>query len=45
MSVDEMGNPVKEEEIIFPGPDEVMERSDVIMVVGKNEDIEVLKEF
>jgi len=45
MSVDEMGNPVKEEEIIFPGPDEVMERSDVIMVVGGNEDIEVLKEF
>lgn len=45
MSVDEMGNPVKEEEIIFPGPDQVMERSDVIMVVGRNEDIEVLKEF
>lgn len=45
MSVDEMGNPVKEEEIIFPGPDDVMERSDVIMVVGRNEDIEVLKEF
>ncbi len=45
VSVDEMGNPVKEEQILFPGPEEVMKPSDVIIVVGRNEDIEVLKEI
>lgn len=45
VSVDEMGNPEKEELVIFPGPDEVLQATDVIIVLGRNEDIELLKEF
>lgn len=45
VTVDEMGNPQKEEMIIFPGPEEVLKSSDVIIVIGRNEDIEMLKEF
>jgi len=44
-TVDEMGNPQKEEQIIFPGPDDMLQSSDVIIVIGRNEDIEMLKEF
>lgn len=45
VTVDEIGNPQKEELVIFPEPDEVLRSSDVIIVLGKNEDIEMLKEF
>ena len=45
VSVDEMGNPVRKELVIFPNPDEVLRKGDVIIVIGRNEDIELLKEF
>ncbi len=45
MNVDEMGNPVKNERIIFPSPDDKLEETDIILVVGKNEDIDALKEY
>lgn len=45
VTVDEMGNPKKDEMVIFPGPEEVLQSSDIIIVIGRNEDIEMLKEF
>ncbi len=43
-SVDEVGNPTKEEEVLFPGPSTTLENRDVLIVVGKNEAIERFKE-
>jgi trk system potassium uptake protein TrkA len=45
LSIDGGGNAVKKEDILFPGPDDRIEESDILMVVGKNEDIDNLKEF
>jgi trk system potassium uptake protein len=45
VTVDEMGNPNKDEMVLFPGPEEVLKSSDIIIVIGRNEDIELLKEF
>ena len=45
LSVDEMGNPVRNEQIIFPSSEDVLEESDVMLVVGKNDDIDAMKEF
>jgi trk system potassium uptake protein len=45
LSVDEVGNPVRNEQIIFPTSEEVVLEGDVFMVVGKNEDIDVLSEY
>lgn len=38
--VDEMGNPVQSEEIVFAGPDDKLFETDVIHVIGKNQSIE-----
>lgn len=40
VSVDELGNPVKNEEIIFPDAKTELKESDVVMVVGRNDDID-----
>lgn len=40
VEVDDMGNPVREEEIVFPGPDDELREDDVIHVVGSNEAIQ-----
>lgn len=45
LNVDEMGNPVRDENIVFPTSDEELLESDVLLVVGKNSDIEALKEY
>ncbi len=45
LSVDEVGNPVKDEEVIFPESDTMLLDQDVLLVVGKNEDIEAMKEY
>jgi trk system potassium uptake protein TrkA len=45
LSVDEMGNPVRNEQIIFPKSEDTLEESDVMLVVGKNDDIDAMKEF
>ena len=45
MTVDEIGNPEKEELVIFPKPEETLQPDDVIVVVGRNEDIEAIKEL
>ncbi|MFO7850183.1 MAG: TrkA family potassium uptake protein [Spirochaetia bacterium] len=43
-SVDEMGNPQKKEEVLFPVPSTTLENRDVLLVVGKNDAIEQFKE-
>ncbi|ADK83062.1 potassium channel family protein [Sediminispirochaeta smaragdinae] len=45
LSVDEVGNPLKNEEVIFPDSETVLLEQDVLLVVGKNEDIEAVKEY
>ena len=45
VSVDEMGNPVRKELVIFPDPGDVLQSQDVIIVIGRNEDIELLREL
>ena len=44
-SVDEVGNPRKTEEVLFPTPATALEERDVLIVVGKNEAIEEFKEL
>lgn len=44
-SVDEMGNPVSNEEIIFPDASTDLKESDVLMVVGGDDDIDAFKEM
>ena len=43
-SVDEEGNPVKEERVILPTKDDVLLTDDILIVVGRNSDIEAFKE-
>jgi trk/ktr system potassium uptake protein len=43
VSVDEVGNPVKNEEIVFPDAQTVLHESDILMIVGNNLDIESFK--
>jgi trk system potassium uptake protein TrkA len=38
--VDELGNPVENEQIVFPGPNDIFLKTDIIHVVGKNDAIE-----
>ena len=44
VSIDEEGNPVSREHIIFPEAGTVFEQGDVLVVIGRNDDIEKLKE-
>ena len=44
-TVDELGNPLQNEEIIFPDAATELSESDVVMVVGRNEDIDAFKEL
>lgn len=41
--VDELGNPVESEEIVFPGPQDTLLETDVIHVVGMNDAIEAFR--
>lgn len=45
ISIDELGNPIKSEEVIFPDSDTKMKEHDIILVVGRNEDIDIFKEY
>lgn len=38
--VDELGNPVETEEIVFPGPRDALQETDIIHVVGTNDAID-----
>ncbi len=43
LSVDEEGNPVKGEQIVFPTGSTILEEGDILLVVGRNEDIDRLR--
>jgi trk system potassium uptake protein TrkA len=43
--VDELGNPVKTEEILFPGPNDELLETDLIHVIGKNESIDEFRQL
>ncbi len=40
LSVDEEGNPVKTDNVVFPDAGEVLQESDILLIVGKNEDLD-----
>ena len=42
--VDELGNPSRREVVVFPGPDDVLQSEDIILVVGKNADIDAFRQ-
>lgn len=43
--VDELGNPVETEQIVFPGPQDKLLETDVIHVVGKNDAIDQFRQL
>jgi trk system potassium uptake protein TrkA len=43
-SVDEEGNPVKEERVILPTKDDVLLGDDILIVVGRNTDLDAFRE-
>ena len=43
-SVDEEGNPVKEERVILPTKDDVLLNDDILIVVGRNTDLDAFRE-
>lgn len=43
--VDEAGNPVRREHLMFPTPDDRLVEGDILLVVGKNEDIDQIREY
>ncbi len=45
LSIDEEGNTVTGEQIIFPGPQDLLEKTDVMLVVGENEPLQAFKEL
>jgi trk/ktr system potassium uptake protein len=40
IEVDELGNPNRQEKVIFPGPGDNLDAEDTILVVGRNKDID-----
>ena len=43
--IDNLGNPVKEEKIITPQPDQVLEDKDILVIIGSDADINSLKDL
>lgn len=43
-TVDEQGNPVKEERVILPTKDDVLLADDILIMVGRNSDLELFRE-
>ncbi|HAK46812.1 MAG TPA: potassium transporter TrkA [Spirochaeta sp.] len=43
ISVDEEGNPVSSERVVFPSPDTIFDNGDIMIVIGRNDDIAKLK--
>lgn len=44
VTIDNMGNPSKEEIVIAPHPDDILEENDILVVIGADKDIEQIKE-
>jgi trk system potassium uptake protein TrkA len=45
IKINDMGNPQKEETIIQPGSSVVLNKDDILVVIGSDEDINALKEY
>jgi len=45
LSIDESGNSIRNEQVVFPGGEDILEDTDVLLIVGKNEDIDALREY
>lgn len=45
IEIDEMGNPLREEEVLSPSQEEVLQPNDVLILVGSEEAIDALKEI
>lgn len=45
LMIDEMGNPVKNEIVILQKPTDILQKNDILIVIGNNKDIESLKEL
>ncbi len=43
ISIDEEGSPVSNEQVVFPSSETVLEHGDILIVIGRNDDIERLK--
>jgi trk system potassium uptake protein TrkA len=43
--IDELGNPIVEETVEFPSPSTIIQKDDILVVVGREKDIERLKEL
>lgn len=43
VSVDEEGNPISSERVVFPNGETIFEQGDILIVIGRNDDIERLK--
>ncbi|PIE04490.1 MAG: potassium transporter TrkA [Spirochaetales bacterium] len=45
LSIDEEGNTIRGENILFPGPNDLLEKTDVMLVIGENEPLSAFKEL
>lgn len=45
LSVDEIGNPVSRENVIFPEAEEILQEDDILLLVGRNQDLDIIKEL
>ena len=45
ITIDEEGNPVSNERVVFPESGTVLKEGDILIMIGRNEDIEKLKEI
>lgn len=45
LSVDEEGNPVKTDNAVFPDAGEMLQESDILLIVGKNTDLDAFKDL
>lgn len=44
-AIDEVGNPLQEEAVFCPKPDEALKASDILVLLGSENDLQKLKEF
>ncbi len=45
LSIDEEGNPVKTDNAVFPDASEILLESDIMLIVGKNEDLDAFRKL
>jgi trk system potassium uptake protein TrkA len=43
--VDEDGAALRQERVIFPGPEDIIEESDILIIVGMNDDIQSFRDY